>query len=279
MSKFNIFCDESGCPELFGKRGKIDLTKTSKYFLICQIRIDDCNLLKAYEKFDNLRNFISADKDLSNLNQFKEGAKFIFHACKDDHRIRNLVFTMLEDISYTCVVCIRRKDVLISKYEEIFAKTGEKISVNYLYQETIEKLFFPNIHTKGDINISFSNRSGIDVKNFPHILSLVETKILSNKDKFNIPELFPRRNVKIYNCSPKYLKTAILNNIEKLDYVGLQIADYTLWALQRFLEKNDSFYLKILEYSNKYRWIMDVEKSIIKGYNSTNKKISERWLG
>ena len=279
MSKFHIFCDESGCPELFGKKGKIDFSKTSKYFLICQIRIDNENLSKAYEKFNNLRNFISLDKDLSNLNQFKEGAKFIFHACKDDHRIRNLVFTMLEDISYTCIACIRRKDMLISKYEEIFKKTGEKISANSLYQETIENLFFPNIHTKGDIDISFSNRSGIDVKNFPHILSLVENKILSNKNKFNIPEPFPKRNIKVYNCSPKYLKKVDLSEAEKLDYVGLQIADYTLWALQRFLERNDSLYLKILEYSNKYRWVKDVEKSTKKGYNSSNRKISEKWLG
>ncbi len=83
----------------------------------------------------------------------------------------------------------------------------------------------------------------------------------------------------MYNCSPKYLKTKILNENEKLDYVGLQIADYTLWGLQRFLEKNDSFYLKILEYSNKYRWIKDMEKSTKKGYNSTTRKISEKWLG
>jgi hypothetical protein len=82
MSKYHIFCDESGCPELFGKKGSIDLSKTSKYFLICQIRIDDCNLMKAYDKFHNLRNFIANDKDLSNLNQFKKEQNLYFTPVK-----------------------------------------------------------------------------------------------------------------------------------------------------------------------------------------------------
>jgi hypothetical protein len=97
---------------------------------------------------------------------------------------------MLEDISYTCIACIRRKDILMEKYTNIFKQTGKKMSTNSLYQETVKNLFFPNIHTKGDINISFSNRSGIDTKNFPHILHLVEKEILSNKHKYNIPDPF-----------------------------------------------------------------------------------------
>ena len=110
------------------------------------------------------------------------------------------------------------------------------------------------------------------------MLQKVEQRIKRQPYRFNIPKPFPNRNVKVYNCSPQHIRQAKLTAEERRDYVGLEIADYTLWALQRGIEREDFTYLKILEYSNKYRWIVDKEKVSYKKF-SIHRKISEHWLG
>ncbi len=57
------------------------------------------------------------------------------------------------------------------------------------------------------------------------------------------------------------------------EFVGLQIIDYYLWALQRFYERNEDRFFNLL--SNNYRLIMDLDdtrnKEYGEWYNDGNK--------
>lgn len=251
MSRY-YFVDEAGDLSLFDKRGVniVGRNGVSKFFMLGAVRIDDPE--SAYIKVEDLRKELLSRSDLKKIpSMHPSNGKTArqFHA-KDDHKlVRERVFNLLchlkKQLNIKALATIHDKSKLASRAEALYSFSGEHIGDTEIYDHLVECLFDNQLH-KEDCRIIFSHRGSSDRANS------LRQALIKVRDKYARKQgIESSTQIDVISAYPS-------------EYVGLQIADYYLWSLQRLYERQEDWAFKKL--SDSYRLIKDLDDTRNKPY-------------
>lgn len=229
-----FFVDETGDLTFFNKRGVniVGKENISKFFMLGVVEIP--NLEKNCMLLEDLRiEFLKNPyfKDIPSFQPEQGKLAIGFHASEDLPEVRWKVFELLKDMKIQVQVIIRRKDCIALAAKEAYKSLGAKLSENTIYDDLVMRLFRNLLHKADKNHIVFAKR-GNSHRQIP-----LESAI--NKAKLNFEKKFDKKITQ-----PTIVESALPNQ-----FVGLQIVDYYLWALQRMYEKSDPRYFEFVHKS------------------------------
>jgi hypothetical protein len=244
----HYFVDEAGDLTLFDKKGRVLLGTegVSNFFMVGVAHLPDPELARV--KLESLRARLLADPYFKDVPSFQPAAMktaIMFHAKNDLPEVRREVFAVLPELKAKAQVVIRRKEVLVREAQSLF-RYGKKINPNDIYDDMIKRLFRNLLHKADENQIVFARRGKSARKD------ALEQAIA--KAKRNFASKWGRA----------YDKPALIQSAYPSEFVGLQVVDYYLWALQRlYEERQDRFFLLL---KDDYRLIMDLDDTRSKQY-------------
>ena len=236
------FVDEAGDVTLFNKRGAtiVGHPGVSNYFMLGFVKmydmVADCELLR------QLHGEIVKDPYFHGVPSFSPSANktaICFHAHDDVPEVRYRVFNLLKDLEYSVKVVIRRKSYLAEFGRGAYQLLGNKIDEHVLYDDMVHHLFWNELHKAGENHITFARRGKSNRQ--AALQDAIRKGLEHFKTKFN-KDVNPRNTVR-----SGYLP----------EYTGLQVADYSLWALQRLYERGESRFFDLIE--GKFSYINDMD--------------------
>ena len=136
-------------------------------------------------------------------------------------------------------MAIKRKDVLFQAALSGYKAYGKKLDNDSIYDELIKRLFKNLLH-KADENRIIIARRGKTAR-MENIQKVVD------KARRNFEKKWDIKNTSQIKIIPAYPR----------EYVGLQVIDYYLWALQRMYERTEDRFFNLL--ASHYRLIMDLD--------------------
>ena len=238
----HYFVDEAGDTTLFNKKWEIIVGNpgVSKFFMLGVALVSDPQDAKV--KLEKLRNSLLQDPYFKGVPSMSPAAKktaLFFHACDDLQEVRREVLKILMTLDIRVQVIIRRKIVLANSAKSAYENFGNKQTPNAIYDDMVKRLFKNLLH-KADINnIVFARRGKSDR------LEALTSAIEHAKRNFE-------KTYQISNNSHVTLRPA-----HPHEFIGLQIIDYYLWALQRMYERHEDRFFQLL--APQYRLIMDID--------------------
>ena len=242
----NFFVDESGDLARFYKKGRSLLGQegVSKTFMLGVLQVNE-DIIKVSKAFEDLRQDLLSDPCLKAIPSLAK-TKLYFHAKDDCSAVRREVFKLLKSLDVKVQVIVKRKKELIENSLAVYEHRKEKISERDIYQSLVSRLFKPLLHKNDSYNILFATRG----------------KTFNNESLTNALEQAKR------NCFNSWgiQNDSVININHDLPskYIGLQIVDYYLWAVNQLYEKEDDSYFKVLE--DQYSLIWDVDDTREKQY-------------
>lgn len=254
----NYYVDEAGDLTLFDKKGRLIVGKegVSKCFMVGFAFVPNPHNAKL--KLEQLRKELLADpyfKDVPSIQPNTKKTAFIFHAKNDLPEVRREVFKVLLTLQVKIQVAIRRKLILADMAKHYYKVSGKKLNENDIYDDLVKRVFRNSLH-KADKNVIHFARRGNSERN-----TALQEAI--NKAKINFQQKYQTDVDKPVNIIPAYPN----------EFIGLQIIDYYLWALQRLFERSEDRFFKLLE--GDFRLIMDLDdtrnKPYGEWYNDNNK--------
>lgn len=239
--------DEAGDLTFFSKGKPVNLNAgtASKFFIIGVLKIkSDVN--EVHSKFEELRTELVNDPFIKKVPSIGKTANF-FHAKDDCTTVRREVFKLIKSFNFTFQAIVRRKEVILNNVIQQYQKTQIKtqISERDIYNEMIKRLFKNLLH-KEPSQIVFAERG----------------KTFNNESLKDAIEKAKKNFYLTYNIKNDQQITIIKSQPSK--HIGLQIADYYLWALQRLYEKEEIDFLELL--IDDYKLIQDVDDKRDHGY-------------
>jgi hypothetical protein len=254
----NYYVDEAGDPIIFGKKKKLRIGTdgASRFFFVGLLDIGNpAFVTKSLEEF---RNSLLADEKLSQLPGMRLEDKLSaekFHATDDHPIIRRKVYEFLGTIKGLRFNCVLKDKMAVHKY--VIQRQSIEPSYSYtqteLYDHCVRRLFRDKLHRYSEYDITFARWNKAERRR-----ELTAALIRAKEKFFEKHGVRVDNRISIQSCLPK-------------DVVGLQIADYFLWAVQRLYEREDDSYFSHI--AKKYRLIMDVDdtrKSSYGCYYTTN---------
>jgi len=237
-----FYVDESGDLTLFNKRHKIIVGNegVSKYFMVGVATVNNIEI--AEQKLKNLQADLLADPYFTGIPSFNPERKktaLFFHAKNDLPEVRREVFKILQTLGVKVLIAIRRKRELAEKAQFLFKTTGSKINKNDIYDDLVKRLFRNLLH-KSEMNIIYFARRGKAERT-------VALEKAIDKAKRNFESTYAKPSNKPVKIIPAYPH----------EYIGLQIIDYYLWAIQRLYEKGEDRFFNYL--AKDFRLIMDLD--------------------
>ena len=245
----HYYVDEAGDLTFFDKKGKLIVGQNgvSKVFLVGVVRLLKPKL--AHEYLEGLRKSLLADPYFKGVPSMQPDAgktALCFHACKDTAEVRYEVFKLLPRIKAKVLVAIRRKVDIAHQAKKYWRTTGRKLSLNDIYDDLVKRMFKNLLHKAKENRIVFARRGKADRYEALH------RAIARAKENFKQDHQKPSdRPTMICSASPH-------------EFVGLQVADYYLWALQRLYERQEDRYFNLL--ATDYRLIMDLDDQTNNAY-------------
>jgi hypothetical protein len=206
------------------------------------------HLKEIEQKLKALHEEIIKDPYFKGVPSINKSTTRCFHACKDLPEVRREVFRLLSSFSdkIKVQVVIRNKKLLAEQSRIKFQRTGKKVSQNEIYDDLIKRLFRNLLHKAQENRIVIARR-GKTTR-----LEALESAVKRARENFQ--KKFTVRmdtKVKIY---PGHLH----------EFVGLQIIDYYLWALQRMYERFEGRFFNYLK--SQYSLIIDLDDKRNKPY-------------
>lgn len=238
----HYYVDEAGCMTLFNNKGKsiIGNPGVSKVFMVGVAHVPKPDVAKEY--LDVLRKDLLEDAYFKGVSSMQPSAKktaSCFHACKDVAEVRYHVFKLLPRLKVKVQIVIRRKRDLIELLKKQYHTFRRNEIENYVYDDLVKRIFRNLLHKADENKIVFA-RKGKSART--DALATAINKAKRNfEQKYNI---LSDRPTKIISSFPR-------------EFVGLQIIDYYLWALQRLYECGEDRFFNLL--SDDYRLIVDLD--------------------
>jgi hypothetical protein len=244
----NYYVDEAGDLTLFNRRGHVIVGKegVSQVFMVGVAYLPDPKATS--HMLDQLRADLLADpyfKDVPSMQRHTQKTAIYFHAKDDLPEVRREVLKLLPQLGAKVQIAIKRKEYLV-KTARLLHQRQSKLSPDDVYDGLVKRLFKRILHTAQKNRIVFARR-GKSVRQ--HALEEAIARAKSNFEK----------------------KTGIASDSETIilsgypsQYVGLQVIDYYLWALQRMYERGEDRFFHLL--APAYRLIMDLDDTRNKPY-------------
>ena len=226
------YVDEAGDGVLFGPRGRSRLEDSDarRFFILGMVQVDDP--LPIEQAFNSLRSMLLSNPLYASIPSLQpeagKTAKY-FHA-KDDHpEIRAKVFDLLLTMDFKFYAVIKDMHAVLE-----YVKRRNQMHAEYrykpdeLYDLTVRMLFKQRLHVHSNIDVTFARRGKSDRTDaLRKQLEAIQAQFTSNST----------------TSTPATLTIKPANSC---DVVGLQIADYALWALQRCYESYEARFLHAL---------------------------------
>lgn len=226
------FVDEAGDGTLFDKKGKVIIGKEgcSRFFVLGLLDASDPVALD--KDMREMREKLRADpyfRDVPSMQPSAKKTAMAFHAKDDLPEIRREVFSLLlkHDLRFFAVVRDKAK-VLDYVRQRNQVAPDYRYNPNELYDFLVRSLFRDRLHKEDEYIIYFAKRGKSD-----------RTEALSLA-----LESARRRFTERWGI----VSTASIRAIPSVPAKasGLQAADYFLWALQRFYERKEERFLRLL---------------------------------
>jgi hypothetical protein len=228
----NYFVDEAGDGVLFGQRGRnrLDDDDARRFFILGMVQLVDQQ--KVESALRELRSHLLSHPLYASIHTLRpeagKTARF-FHA-KDDHaEVRAKVFETLltQDFKFYAVIkdmrvvldYVRSRNQMHSAY---------RYHPNELYDLTVRMLFKNRLHQHENVHITFARRGKSD-----------RTASLRTQLDMARQKLFEEQGIQKET-------TITIQPAHPWDFVGLQVADYCLWALQRCYENHEGRFMHAL---------------------------------
>lgn len=261
----DYFVDESGDLTLFDATGRIIVGHegVSHTFMVGAAFSEQWDLL--CERLDALRSSLLADAYFRHVPSMQPSAgktALAFHAKDDVQEVRWEVFKLLRDTDVRLFAAFRRKSVIARHRQAHWRRTGFKRADEEVYEKLIENVFQNRLHLASENRITFSRRRTSERA------GALSRSIANAKAKFD-------RKWRKGIDRP----TTVLSG-RPHEHGGLQVVDYLLWALQRFVEKGESRFVEYL--SDRYSLVVDEDdvrrKQWGEYYSSKNPLTPEKLL-
>lgn len=246
----NYYVDEAGDLTFFNKKKKIIIGQqgVSKFFMVGVALINNSDLLK--QQLETLRSNVLNDpqyKNIPSMQPEKKKTAIAFHAKDDFSEIRPKVFDILKNSNTKVFVVIQSKKELALSTQKKFLKTGKKaLNQNKIYDNLVTRLFKDRLHQANINNVVFARRG-----KKPREEALTNALL---KAKKNFEKTWSKNTL-----SEIYVKSAYPS-----EYMGLQVVDYYLWALQRLYERQEDKFFKSV--AHQYKLIIDIDDRRKKPY-------------
>lgn len=236
----DYFVDESGDLTLFDATGRIIVGRegVSHTFMVGAAFSEQWEPL--CERLEMLRASLLADEYFRHVPSMQPAAgktAQAFHAKDDLQEVRWEVFKLLRESDVRLFAAFRRKSVIARHRKAHWKRTGFKRDDEELYEKLVENVFQNRLHLASATRITFSRRGKSERA------GALSRSIANAKARFD-------RKWKKGIDRP----TEILSG-RPHEHGGLQIVDYLLWALQRFVEKGESRFFEYL--SDRFSLIVD----------------------
>lgn len=234
------FVDESGDLTLFDATGRIIVGRegVSHTFMVGAAFSEQwaplCRDLEA------LRSTLLADKYFRHVPSMQMSAgktALAFHAKDDVQEVRREVFALLRESDVKLFAAFRRKLIIARHRKAFWRRTGVKRDDEEIYEKLVENVFANRLHLATENRITFSRRGTSERA------EALSRSIGNAKAKFD-------RKWKKGIDRPTTIVSA-----QPHEHGGLQVVDYLLWALQRFVEKGESRFFEYL--ADRYSLIVD----------------------
>lgn len=228
----HYFVDEAGDPTLFSRKGHLIVGNNgcSNYFILGKVEI--YKPAEVEYELETLRAELLADpyfKDVPSMQSKNRKTAVAFHAKDDLPEIRREVFKLLTGKNLRFYAVVRNKCDLATYVQQQNERDATyRYCQNEQYDLLVKELFSGLHHMADDVHIYFAKR-GNKPRNAALHTALGEAARAFERS-FGFAH--PVRNNVISSTPPKC--------------AGLQVADYYLWALQRFYERQEERFLDLI---------------------------------
>lgn len=238
----HYFVDEAGDLTFFNKRGQITVGRpgVSLFFMVGVAHVPDP--VAAGRALSDLRAELLADPYFNNVPSMQIDAgktAKCFHAKDDLPEVRREVFKLLPKLGAKVQVAVRRKVQLAEAARLMFRASGRRMPEHDIYDDLVKRLFKNLLH-KADLNRIVFARRGKSPR----------------QDALERAIQRAQRNFESSSGISAERPTALRSNYPS-ESAGLQVVDYYLWALQRFYERGEDRFFRLL--AGDYRLIMDLD--------------------
>ena len=242
----HFFFDEAGDLTLFCKRKRpvaLGSDGVSRFFVLGVAELVEPE--KTANELATLRDDLLRDPTLANVPSMRKSAIF-FHAKDDFQAVRREVFSIIERADVKFWALVRDKERLQNQGLLMYQQMGRKITDREIYGDAVSRLAKYFIHKSVENRLVFAERGKTFTnKSVRDAIAKAETRIRRDWGKDT------HGNNTVVCGRPR-------------DHAGLQVVDYLLWAMQRFYERHEDYYLEKM--SSKYRLIMDLDDTRNKPY-------------
>jgi hypothetical protein len=213
----------------------------SSFFILGKVDIENHTTVAA--ELESMRQRLLADpyfKGVPSMQPEQKKTAVAFHAKDDLPEVRREVFRWLADQDIRFYAVVRDKTLIAEKVTEHNRKNpAYRYHPNQLYDRCVSQLFRERLHKHDGYKIYFAKRGSAD--RTEALRKALEAARTSFYRKWGIAATAPIEIVPA----------------KSTDVTCLQVADYCLWALQRFFERGEVRFLDLL--ASKIGLIHDVD--------------------
>jgi hypothetical protein len=228
----HYYVDEAGDATLFDRKGRIIIGTEgcSRFFIIGLLDVPNNNALAL--DLDNLRKRLISDPYFSGVPSMQVAAKKTaqcFHAKDDLPEVRREVFSLLSkhELGFFAVVRDKWKvlDYVRQRNEE---DPAYHYHPNELYDFLVRVLFRDRLHKDDEYEMHFARRGKAD-----RTAALREALDSARRRFYERWGIGSIAQIRVIPSTPQ-------------EEAGLQAADYFLWSLQRFYERKEDRFIRLL---------------------------------
>ena len=225
------FVDETGDGVIFDAKGRllVGTGKVQDYFILGMV---ECRTLeKLIVDLAALRAQLIADPYFRGVPSMQPQARktaLYFHAKDDLPEVRREVFRVLQGHDFSFYAVVRTMSAVAKR---VLAHNERDPSYRYrpteLYDSAVRRLFDKKLHTCPAFDVIFASRGKARTQALREHLLHAQGK--SRKASGTFPDA-----------------TIHVRAMHSYQHAGLQLADYCLWAVQRFFTKEEDRFLSLI---------------------------------
>ena len=228
----HYYVDESGDPAIFDSKGRVlvGTSGCSRFFILGLLEAEDPIQLAG--DLDELRSRLLSDPYFEGVPSMQLDAKktaLAFHAKDDVPEVRREVFSLLAEQQVRFFAVVRSKKAVLKYVRSRNRSDGSyRYHPNELYDYLVRRLFRDRLHQSDQYVITFARRGRRDrTQALQQALEAARTRFAEKWGR-QLTSV-----IRVESDSPRA-------------HGGLQAVDYFLWALQRFYERGENRFIRLL---------------------------------
>ena len=225
------FVDESGDGVIFDSKGRV-LVGTGTVQDFFTVGMVECwDLPQLTTDLTELRKRLLSDPYFKGVPSLQPEAKktaLFFHAKDDVPEVRREVFSILQRHDFTFYAVVRTMSAVVRRVQSRNQRDPTyRYNPTELYDSVVRRLFDRKLHTRPAFDVIFASRGKARTQ------ALREQLLKAQSDSRKATGTYPEAKITV-------------RAMPACQHVGLQVADYWLWALQRLYMKGEDRFIGLL---------------------------------